>query len=71
MFTDWPVALQGHLTKKVCSERVIEVERKQLDVFFWNILKLRDTQREAIIWKCEQTPKGTERKVRLQRPRGS
>lgn len=39
--------------------------------FLLECLMLRDTQREAIIWKCEQEPKGTERKVRLQRPRGS
>ena len=39
--------------------------------FLLECLMLRDTQREAIIWKCEQDPKGTERKVRLQRPRGS
>ena len=39
--------------------------------FLLERLMLRDTQREAIIWKCEQEPKGTERKVRLQRPRGS
>lgn len=54
--------LQGYPTKKALLRKVDQIWEETIECFLSECLKIRDTQKEAIIWKCEQEPKGIEKK---------